>query len=337
MNSPPAGSDDMTRNPGIEAAELFVRKNSGSWTAADEAQLQARMDADPEFADGMRRAERSWQVAGKHATAPPLMLLRQQALRRARLATHRPWRIAAAAAIVGLAIAAAITVTRSVYQRGWYETQLGEQRTLELEDRSRLVLDSRTRLQVRFTDDARVVELMEGRAQFSVSKDPRRPFKVAAGGREVIALGTVFTVERVDSAVSVTMFEGRVAVVETPARGTSRPSLDTSIELTAGESLSVAQDGKATMTHSVDLASAGAWQQGKTIFKDETLAAAIQRINRHARVQIRVEDAALASLHVSGVFDTGDVESFTHAVEATLPIAAEYSEDGTITLIPRSE
>jgi transmembrane sensor len=321
----------------LEAAELFVRKYSGRWTDADESALQSRLQADPEFADSLRRVEHSWHLSGKHATAPSLMILRQQALRRARLATHRPWRIATAAAIVGLALAATITVTRAVYQRGWYETQLGEQRTLELEDRSRLVLDSRTRLHVRFTDDARVVELVEGRAQFSVSKDPRRPFKVSAGGREVIALGTVFTVERVDREMNVTMFEGRVAVVQTPSPGTSRPSKDTSIELVAGQALRVDEDGKATMSRGVDLTSAGAWQQGKTIFNDETLATAVQRINRHARARIVIDDAELAGLHVSGVFDTGDVDTFTHAVEATLPVTAEYSEDGTIKLIARAE
>lgn len=335
MSPSRTSSDGTKRDLAVEAAELFVRKQSGHWSDADEAQLQSRLQADPAFARSMRRVERGWQISGEHATAPSLMLLRQQALRRARLATHRPWRIAVAAAIVGVAIAMTITITRTAYQKGWYETQFGEQRTLELEDRSRLVLDSRTRLHVRFTDDARVIELVEGRAQFSVSKDPRRPFKVDAGGREVIALGTVFTVEKVDREVNVTMFEGRVAVVETPASATARPS--PSIELTAGESLRVARDGKATRTKGVDLASAGAWQQGKTIFNDEPLAAAIQRINRHARVQIQVEDPALANLHVSGVFDTGDVDTFTHAVEATLPVTAEYLQDGTIRLSPRSE
>jgi transmembrane sensor len=281
--------------------------------------------------------ELSWQIAGRHATSPALMLLRQQALQRARSGGRRPWKIAAAIAVLGIALATATMFSPIGYQRGWYETRLGEQRTIELEDRSRVVLDSRTRLRVRYTDDARVVQLLEGQAQFTVSKDPRRPFKVEAGGREVIALGTVFTVEKVDREVSVTMFEGRVVVVQKPAIEAHRRSPDTGIELIAGEALRVGQDGNATVTQNIDLASAAAWRQGKTIFTDEPLADAIRRINRHSRRQIEIEDNSLARLHVSGVFDTGDVETFTHAIEATLPVTAEYSQEGTIRLISRSE
>jgi transmembrane sensor len=99
------------------------------------------------------------------------------------------------------------------YAPGRYHTGIGEQRVVDLEDDSRIVLDAATRLRVRFTSDARVVELQDGQAQFSVAKDPTRPFKVEAGGRTIVAVSTVFIVEYVDSQVRVAMMEGKVAAI----------------------------------------------------------------------------------------------------------------------------
>src|SRR6202044_177715 len=127
------------------------------------------------------------------------------------------------------------------YTPGQYHTGIGEQRVVDLEDHSRIVLDATTRLRVHFTPDARIVELQDGQAQFSVAKDPTRPFKVEAGGRTIVAVGTVFTVEYVDRQVHVAMMEGRVAVVSTAIQATTsvNPVSGEGISLIAGEELRV--------------------------------------------------------------------------------------------------
>jgi len=63
------------------------------------------------------------------------------------------------------------------YAPGQYRTAIGEQKVVDLEDHSTIVLDAATRLRVRYTPDARIVELQNGQAQFTVAKDPTRPFK----------------------------------------------------------------------------------------------------------------------------------------------------------------
>jgi transmembrane sensor len=100
------------------------------------------------------------------------------------------------------------------YRPGQITTNKEEQRVLVLQDRSRIVLDARTRLRVHFTDDVRAIDLLEGQAQFSVGKDPRRPFKVQAGENTIVALGTDFTVEYVDHQMSVSMLEGKVSAAQ---------------------------------------------------------------------------------------------------------------------------
>lgn len=58
-----------------------------------------------------------------------------------------------------------------------------------------------------------VIELSRGRAMFEVSKNPRRLFRVEAGGLAVEALGTKFSVERLGDSTRVTVQEGRVRVL----------------------------------------------------------------------------------------------------------------------------
>ncbi len=64
--------------------------------------------------------------------------------------------------------------------------------------------------------------LDSGEALFDVAKNPRRPFIVTAGDRQVVALGTSFVVRRQERQVTVTLIEGKVAV--TPVAETSNPS-----------------------------------------------------------------------------------------------------------------
>lgn len=215
-----------------------------------------------------------------------------------------------------------------------YRTGIGEQRVIELEDHSKVTLDAKTKLRVRFSRDARVIEMSEGQAQFSVAKDATRPFKVIAGEHAVVALGTVFTVEYLDNEFSVAMLEGRVAItgVDAPLPRMAAPK---PLEISAGEALQVSNAGAVTVIPKADLSAATAWRQGRVIFHDEPLGSAVRRINRYSKVQVQVDDAELAQVSVSGVFEVGDTRAFAQAVQSYLPVSADYSDPNTILLSPK--
>ena len=59
---------------------------------------------------------------------------------------------------------------------------------------------------------------------------------------------------------------------------------------------------------------------------------AVHRLNRYSRQQIVVDDPALARMKVSGVFDSGDAQAFAEAMQAYLPVAADFSRASTIHL-----
>ena len=327
-----------------EASAVFVQRLHGEWTAMDEAAFEKRMASDAEYADAYARAQDSWAMLDTHAESAEVMRYREEAIAYARrsngrrwLKTHRyaqsGWR-AAAALTAALLLGVAWQLSPYGYVPGEYRTGIGEQKVVDLEDHSTIVLDAATRLRVRFTPDARIVELQNGQAQFSVAKDPTRPFKVEAGGRTIVAVGTVFTVEYVDSQVHVAMMEGKVAVVSTAIRATTSvsPGSGEGISLTTGEELRVSRDGRSTVTPKADLEAATAWREGKVIIRSEPLSDVVQRMNRYSRLQIRIDDAALAAKQISGVFEAGDTQGFVSAIERYLPVEADYTDAHTVEL-----
>jgi transmembrane sensor len=103
-------------------------------------------------------------------------------------------------------------------------TDTGEQRFVSLVDGSTLELNSRSRVRIRYSDAERDVDLIEGQALFHVAHDAARPFIVHSGTTLVRAVGTQFDVYRKDSGTTVTVVEGRVAVLSPMFIAHSDPS-----------------------------------------------------------------------------------------------------------------
>lgn len=358
-----------------EAAAAYFQPMQGEWTQRDQDALEARLSADPAYAAAYRRVEKVWAALGTHAESPQLLARRQEAIAYARKVSGRrwlrtspytrgPWRAAAAVAGVALAVAAAWQVSPYGYRPGQYHTGIGEQRIVELEDHSRIELDAATSLRVHYSADARIIDLKQGQAQFSVAEDPVRPFRVKVGDRTIIALGTVFTVEFTGQKIHVAMMEGRVAVVADSSPNRSSPDLrlrspttgeghpkpspliplkqlereevaqkeGETIELSAGEELRVGRDGRTTLIPKADIEVATAWREHKVIFRTEPLGEAVQRLNRYSRVQIEIADDSLANQEISGVFDVGDTQGFVRDIQRYLPVTADSTDFGRIKL-----
>ncbi len=250
-----------------------------------------------------------------------------------RAARGRNWRIAAVFAAVALAGVLAVSMPFSGFESS-IETGASEWRRLTLEDGSLVRLGPRTRLQLRFEDGWRSVELLRGEATFQVARDPLRPFVVNAGLAQVRAVGTAFGVERQTGQVIVTVSEGAVAVSQSGQSGRrteSRPAgagpvgrdgaSQSIVAVAAGEQVAVSRTRTASV-RKVDVARALAWAEGRLIFDNETLAQAVNEFNRRNRLQIEVKDAALAGLPVRGVFDAADAESFVDFLVAAGDIEA---------------
>ena len=87
---------------------------------------------------------------------------------------------------------------------------------------STIILNTSTSLAADLRLDARRVNVLSGEAYFSVEPDADRPFEVRARDGLVRAIGTGFNVEIDGARVTVSVLEGRVAVVSDAAGPTDR-------------------------------------------------------------------------------------------------------------------
>lgn len=344
-----------------QASQWFLRVRSEAARVDDLAALKDWLERDLNNKVAYRQVAGTWTALGKVSSAPEVMIGRRDALDdahraiRRRWATERGWsRYATLAASVTFAVIAAVMWI--YFQRGVYETDLGERRALTLEDGSTVSLDANSRVRVRYDHDQRMVYLLRGQARFDVAKDAGRPFRVRVGGQTVVALGTQFNVDLLDGNVLVSMIEGHVAVtgINVPVgrqreesssgqlaksnasgsrngkRGAASPM--PAIELKTGEGLRVLADSEAVVLPQIDIHRAVAWQDGKMYFDNEPLVSAAERMNRYSQLQIIV-DPAVAVLGVSGVFNAGDSNAFVEAISAYFPVQVDHVNASRVRLI----
>lgn len=229
------------------------------------------------------------------------------------------------AMVAGFAVFLAAAVFLLLARDPVLETATGEQRLVQLDDGSRVRLDTDTRMSVNI-GSRRMIHLHQGRAFFEVAHDPSRPFVVAVGDAQVRALGTKFEIDGVGANVQVALVEGRVDVSAKSTRNTPR-----SVQLGPGEAITVSRNGPGKVVPA-DISAITAWTQGRLDFHGTPLAEAVSEVNRYARTPIRLKTKRWAEQRVNGGFAVGDVQAFIEAVTTLYPLNAVTNKDGSIEL-----
>ena len=214
-----------------EAAAWLARLRADSRDAADEAGFREWLAENPLHATAFEAVDRVWSEVGglvelrdlRHPgsfDAPKKSMLSRRAV------------MAGAGLFM---VAGASTAFWKSAQAKVYETDVGEQKHVALDDGSQLFLDAQTRISVAFSDTERTVDMAYGRANFRVVPDARRPFIVEAAERKIVATHCSFDVRCEDGQVQVVLIHGEVDVK--PAAATGRGE-----RLTSGERLVAAND-----------------------------------------------------------------------------------------------
>ena len=185
-----------------------------------------------------------------------------------------------------------------------YHTGTGEQRTVQLTDGSRLLLNTDTAISVDYQANARQITLHHGQAQFTVAGDKARPFTVCADELRVRALGTVFEVYRKSGGdIDVTVQEHVVATWLLNDKNKQIPPT----LVRQGQRLRYA-DGSSTLPppEKTDDELTGAWRQHRVMVKDRPLGELIAEIERYRKGRIFLGGAGLKNLRVTGLFSLSD-------------------------------
>lgn len=233
----------------------------------------------------------------------------------------RPARKGAAAAVVSIALLGGLLWLDPAYRTEHHASVIGERKTVELSDGSRLVLDTATRVGVSWHLRSRRSVLMQGRASYAVAPTLVRPFEVEADRLRIHVVGTVFDVRRERDGASVTVHEGQVRV------GVAGGGAE--ILLAPGQRLAAGANGHADVA-TVDRRVLAAWHRGSLVFERTPLAVALDEIRRYRSAPIRLQDARLGTLEVSGVFDSGNTDQLLGLLPRILPVRVVRAADGAI-------
>jgi transmembrane sensor len=294
----------------IAEASVWIARISGPHSEPAKKGLRRWLAESKSHQRAFNLATDIWDEAGSLRGCAAAHLVRSNPA----IATTRYARAALAVSVACVAVAAAFAV---YMHRAGVATGVGEQRLVTLDDGSKILLNTSTRLVVRYDKFARRVDLEKGEALFDVIKNPHRPFVVMAGGREVTALGTSFDVRRDGTQITVTLLEGKVTVAAVSETQDAAVSLPAEVEvLHPGQRLTFAA-GRAPLLDRPQIQKVTDWQRGQVSLDNLSLADAVAEMNRYSVVQIRIERAEAAKVRVSGIFRAGDSMSFARAVSQT--------------------
>ncbi len=310
-----------------EAERWFGRMGRESLSAEDHRAFDD-WRARPEHAAAYAQIERVWDQFGRLQGEPDLDRLMGQVGKGSKMGpAHLTWTLAASVAVCVLGVA--WVANRGDMLDKTYATEFGQRSIVQLGDGSQVVMNSDTRLKVRFAADRRSITLRHGEALFTVVRDPARPLTVTAGDSTVTALGTRFQVRNERAGVIVTLLEGKIAV--------DREDTREHLRLKPGEQVKFTQEKPSMERRRVNPDVASSWTSGRLQFEDTPLAEVLEEVNRYSTTQLQLADASLASMPINGTFDIGNSASVVSALEALWPLEAVRRTGNRVILTRRSE
>jgi transmembrane sensor len=352
-------SDNILRFPDAEevearAAEWAVRVAEGGLCEEENAEFQSWYATSARHREAFSRMSQLWEECDSlaeltdHAAADITRASRvDSGSRRADVLRYLPGgRALLAASVAAIALLAASTLERQADQTQLQtaseayetaaETAIGERSTVTLPDGSSVELNTASRISVRYTANARVVQLTRGEAHFTVASDRKRPFAVHAADRLVTAVGTAFTVQLRRDAVEVTVAEGRVSLAGSPQPQVGSASAQADLPLPALEAghSALLREGSPQVAAlaPAELERKLAWRQGMLAFAGEPLLQVLQEIGRYTDIVIEVTDPALRDLPVAGRLRIDDVESMLQALQLMADVRVERLDDRHVRL-----
>jgi transmembrane sensor len=328
------------------AAAWIARRERDDWAAADEAELQAWINASTDNRVAWLRVSTAWQQTSRlkslkttrsagHVPAPdemqqPFFAASSEPSNPAesarpaheRSSSRNGVRTRALAATVMLSVAGA--AAWYLLPRGpAYRTEVGALQVIPLSEGSRVTLNTNTELRVEVTPTERRVNLEQGEAYFEVARDPARPFIVEAGDQRVIAVGTQFSVRRERDEIRVFVTEGQVRVERNDEHGTALLGAGHIARADAGNVL-VQEKSVAEVEQFLT------WRTGQLAFDKTPLADAVAEFNRYNTRRIIIQDPTVAAMRVGGSFRATNVDAFVRLITSEFSIAATQHDNEII-------
>ena len=337
------------------AAEWLARQDSEEWTRADQTELDEWLTATAHRVAYIR-LKQAWNethrlkalgAGTKPGVVPPVGEWRVSPFLGAPAApevstassTRKSWRPLAIAASVMLVTGAAVVAWYSTPTASTFRTPIGGVASVPMSDGSKVTLNTNSQVRLAISETERRVELAQGEAFFEVAHDPARPFVVRAGDKDVVAVGTQFSVRRDGDDLQIVVTEGKVRVHAAGAGaapwgrvGGVGTGGGGALYLKAGTVARASAAGTLVQEKSVGAAEdILSWRSGYVIFQETPLTEAVEEFNRYNTRKLIIQDPALARVKLTGSFRSTNLAGFVRLLEQGFAISAR-STDAQIVL-----
>ncbi|BAO64075.1 FecR family protein [Pseudomonas protegens] len=271
-------------------------------------QFHQWLAASPLNAQAFEKAQAIWngpQVAqcALNLAAPPKV---------SRLARLRPhWKPLATAAVLLLGLFSFSNLPLRL--QADHLTQVGERQRLQLEDGSKVLLNTNSAFSSDINDHQRVARLYQGEAFFEIPGNRGLPLELDAGPVKASVRDTTFAVRYLDGVAQVQVQRGDIDLRATHA--------DQRLRLRAGESVRVGPQGFDQPAR-LDADKELAWVQGRLVFENCPLSQVLAELRRYYPGWIVNNNEHLAKVAVTGNYRLDQpldvVRSLAHITSARL-------------------
>lgn len=241
--------------------------------------------------------------------------------------------VLAAAMVLGSSAGLAWLVRDSALVMSWradYRTGAGQQRTLQLSDGTRLVLNTRSAVDIEFTPQERLIRLVDGEILVETGYDPAgRPLKVATRFGDLMPQGTRFTVRLLPAEAEAVLAVQEGAVRVQLAQATVQPPW-----VQAGEQLRFDAQGVLS-PHENALPAGDGWADGMLLANRMPLDGFVAELARYRPGWLQCAPEA-AHYQVSGAFPIRDTDAALAMLADIVPIQVQTRTRYWVTVLPKS-
>ncbi|MBC3373970.1 FecR domain-containing protein [Pseudomonas sp. SWRI92] len=271
-------------------------------------QFQAWLAADPRHGEAFARAQAIWNGPQIIESARQLQD-RPKVSALSRLRSH--WKPLATAAVLLLGLFNFSDLPLQF--QADHLTVVGERQRLQLEDGSKVLLNTNSAFSSSFDEHRHVARLYKGEAFFEVPASRTLPLELDAGPVTASVSDTTFAVRYLDGVAQVQVQRGDIDLRAT--------RYDTHVRLSAGESIRIGPNGfdrPARLDVGTDLA----WVQGRLVFENRPLSQVLAELRRYYPGWIITSNDRLANVAVTGNYRLDQpldvVRSLAHITSARL-------------------
>ncbi|WP_448695605.1 FecR family protein [Pseudomonas moraviensis] len=272
-------------------------------------QFHAWLAADPLNAEAFAKAQAIWDGPQVVLCAQALAAKPAKVTVLQRLRPH--WKPLASAAVLILGLFSFSNLPMRL--QADHLTVVGERQRLQLEDGSKVLLNTNSAFSSTINDQQRVARLFQGEAFFEIASGRNQPLEIDAGPVTASVHDTAFAVRYLDGVAQVNVQRGDVDL-----RATHN---DARVRLRAGESIRIGPNGfdrPAKLDANADLA----WIEGRLVFENCPLNQVLAELRRYYPGWIINNNEQLADVAVTGNYRLDQpldvVRSLAHITSARL-------------------